>query len=74
MQNAGCRGMLCRVHWSYRGSLNIEVEVLEPGVGGSLPAGDELSSDGHQHDVVEFQGGQGRGVVVPGADVSGPQG
>ena len=44
-------------------SLNIEVEVLEPGVGGSLPAGDEFSSDGHQHDAVELQGGQGcRGV------------
>ena len=40
-------------------SLNIEVEVLEPGVGGSLPAGDEFSSDGHQHDAVELQGGQG---------------
>ena len=40
-------------------SLNIEVEVLEPGVGGSLAAGDEFSSDGHQHDVVELQGGLG---------------
>ena len=55
-------------------SLNIEVEVLEPCVGGSLPAGDEFSPDGQQHDVVELQGGQGRGVVVPGGDVSGPQG
>ena len=74
MQNAGCRGMLCRVHLSYKGSLNMEVEVLEPGVSGSLPAGDELSSDGLQHDVVEFQGGQGLGVVVPGGGVAGPQG
>ena len=73
MQNVDCRGKLCRVHLSYKGSLNTEVEVLEQGVGGSLPAGDELSPDGLQDDVVEFQGGQHRVVMVPGGGVAGPQ-
>ena len=61
------------VHLNYKGSLNMEVDVLEPGVGGSLPAGDELSPHGLQHDVVEFQGGQDRVVMVLSGGVVGPQ-
>ena len=66
--------MLCSVHSSCKGSLKEEVKVLEPGVGGSLPAGDDLSADGQEHDVMQLQGGQGGGVTVPGGDVLGPQG
>ena len=61
------------VHLNYKGSLNMEVDVLEPGVGGSLPAGDDLSPHGLQDDVVEFQGGQDRVVMVPSGGVVGPQ-
>ena len=73
MQNVDCRGKLCRVHLSYKGALNMELEVLEQGVGGPLSAGDELSPDGLQDDVVELQGGQHRVVMVPGGGVAGPQ-
>ena len=73
MQNVDCRGKLCRVHLSYKGALNMELEVLEQGVGGPLSAGDELSPHGLQDDVVKLQGGQHRVVMVPGGGVAGPQ-
>ena len=57
-----------------RGSLEEQVKVLEPGVCGSLPAGDDLSADSQEHDVMQLQGGQSGGVTVPGGDVLGPQG
>ena len=73
MQNIDCRGKLCRVHLSYKGALNMELEVLEQGVGGPLCAGDEFGPDGFQDDGVELQGAQHRVVVVPGGGVAGPQ-
>ena len=73
MQNIDCRGKLFRGHLSYKGVLNVELEVLEQGVGGPLSAGDELSPDGFQDDGVELQGAQHRVVVVPGGGVAGPQ-
>ena len=62
-----------RGHLSYKGVLNVELEVLEQGVAGPLCAGDEFGPDGFQHKGVELQGVQHRVVVVPGGGVAGPQ-
>ena len=73
--------MECRLHrhalqraFRLQGFLEEQVKVLEPGVCGSLPTGDDLSADSQEHDVMQLQRGQSGGVAVPGGDVLGPQG
>ena len=70
MQGTGCR-VFSRVSCI---SSNVEIQVFEEGVPDALGTEDDLVSEGEKHDLLEFEGGQDRGVTLVLCAVMVPQG